>query len=64
MSPQTRLVGVVERVCAATSAIRARQGDETRAVANGGPNGHLQERLVAVIERLERVAGELEETLA
>ena len=64
MSPQARLVGVVERVCAATSAIRARTIDDNRSTLNGGPASQLQQRLEAVIERLERVAGELEETLA
>jgi hypothetical protein len=64
VSPQARLVGVVERVCAATSAIRARTVDDNRNTMNGGPASQLHDRLEAVIQRLEHVAAELEETLA
>lgn len=60
----TALVGVVDRICAATNALRIRSNDSERAARNGGEVGDLHDRLDAAVERLERVASELEDMLA
>jgi hypothetical protein len=64
VSPDIRLVGVLGRITAATSAIRVRAADAVRAESNGGSGAELRERLEAAIERLEQVADQLEDALA
>jgi hypothetical protein len=63
VSPELRLIGVLGRITAATSAIRVRSADAVRAESNGGSSAELRKRLELVVVRLEAVADELEGAL-
>jgi hypothetical protein len=58
------LAGVLCRIAAATSALRVRGDDAARIERNGGTTVELQQRVEALIGRLEKVADELEDALA
>lgn len=58
------LAAVLGRIAAATGAIRVRAADAERLARNGGTPAELDARVRELIERLERMADELEQTLA
>lgn len=63
MNVYTEMVGVLDRLAAATSISRTRLQEQTRAEVNGGSMSDLQQRVRKVIERLEQNVDELEKTL-
>jgi hypothetical protein len=63
MTPHARLAAIVGRISAATSVIRVRACDAERDENNGTANDS-RERIERVITRLERVAVELEKSIA
>lgn len=64
MSPSMSFGGVLLRIATATSVIRTRNQDTTRAEVNGGRNGDLDHRTLAAVRRLEAVAEKLEKTIS
>ena len=64
MNSYSVLYGVVCRIAAATSALRVRVDDVERRERNGGTSVELQQRVEALIVRLEQTAAELEDALA
>lgn len=58
------LAVVIGRLSTLTSVIRTRSLEATRADLNGGTADEIRARIAVVVEQLERVADQLEETLA
>jgi hypothetical protein len=63
VTAQAQLLSALGRIAAATSVIRTRADDAARLERNGGSAADMRVRVEAVIERLEKVAAELEATL-
>lgn len=63
MSPHARFGATLLRVATATSVIRTRNQDMTRAEVNGGRSGDLDQRTLAAVRRLEAVAEKLEKAI-
>lgn len=59
---QRRLAAAVARIAAATSVIRTRGEDVVR-LSNNGSTEEAEAALLALVERLERVADELEKAI-
>ena len=54
------LTAVLNRIASATSVLRTRSEDATRAENNGGHKDELYERIAASVSDLEKVAKKLE----
>jgi hypothetical protein len=57
------LAGVLDRINAASGVLRVRSDDAARFEMNGG-SVELRRRFAVLLERLERIADELEDALA
>jgi len=64
MSPHSLFGSTLLRIATATSVIRTRNQDMTRAEVNGGHNGDLNTRTLAAVQRLEAVAEKLEKAIS
>lgn len=64
MSVHTRFGEVARRIATVTSVVRTRGEDEFRSEVSGGPNGTLDHRAEAAVQRLEKVAERLEASIS
>jgi hypothetical protein len=64
MNPQGRLTSVLNRIACGTGVLRVRAADIDRTDRNGGSSAELRERVELLIEKLEKVAADLEDAIA